>query len=113
MACLNQSICIGSAGTVHWNGTTLILIIIYLAILAVGFGAAWRHARWIALVPLTMNLGYALANGISRFSSWRYNLPVDWVIYFYFAIGVIEILGGLALLFGAKPCNSGVGQLAA
>ena len=50
-----------------------------------------------------MNLGYALANGIARFSSWRYNLPVDWVIYFYFAIGAIEILGGLALLFGAKP----------
>jgi hypothetical protein len=47
-------------------------------------------------------LGYTLANGISRFSSWRYNLPVDWVVYFYFAIGAIEILGGLTLLFGAK-----------
>lgn len=92
---------------ISWDGSlewyNLALVIIYLGILAVGFGAAWHRLKWIGLVPLAFNLGYALANGISRFSSWRYNLPVDWVIYFYFAIGIIEILGGLALLLGAKP----------
>ncbi|MBV5331812.1 hypothetical protein JZU69_05515, partial [bacterium] len=80
----------------------LVLVIFYLAIIAVGLGAAWRRTGWIGLLPLAVNLGYALANGIARFSSWRYNLPVDWVIYFYFAIGAMEILGGLTLLFGAK-----------
>ncbi len=91
---------------VTWNGSlewyNLALFIFYLAVLAIGVGTAWRRAGWIALVPLAFNLGYALANGIARFSSWRYNLPVDWVFYFYFAIGAIEVLGGLALLFGAK-----------
>ena len=91
---------------VTWDGTlawyNLVLLLIYLAIIAVGFGAAWRRIGWIGLLPLAVNLGYTLANGISRFSSWRYNLPVDWVIYFYFAIGAVEILGGLTLLFGAK-----------
>ncbi len=91
---------------ISWNGSlewyNLALVIIYLGVLAVGIGAAWHRLKWIALVPLAFNLSYALANGISRFSSWRYNLPVDWVIYFYFAIGVIEILGWFALLFGAK-----------
>ncbi len=91
---------------VAWDGTlawyNLVLLLMYLAIIAVGFGAAWRRIGWIGLVPLAVNLGYTLANGISRFSSWRYNLPVDWVIYFYFAIGAMEILGGLTLLFGAK-----------
>ena len=91
---------------VAWDGTlawyNLALIIFYLAIIAVGVGAAWRRTGWIGFLPLAVNLGYALANGISRFSSWRYNLPVDWVIYFYFAIGAIEILGGVTLLFGAK-----------
>jgi hypothetical protein len=43
-----------------------------------------------------------LANGVSRFSSWRYNLPVDWVIYFYFSVGAAEALGSIAILFGAK-----------
>ncbi len=91
---------------VTWDGTlawyNLALLLIYLAIIAVGFGATWRRAGWIGLLPLAVNLGYTLANGISRFSSWRYNLPVDWVIYFYFAIGAMEILGALTLLFGAK-----------
>jgi hypothetical protein len=91
---------------VAWDGSlawyNLALLIIYLAVIAIGFGAVWRRAGWIGLLPLAVNLGYAFANGISRFSSWRYNLPVDWVIYFYFAIGAMEILSGLTLLFGAK-----------
>jgi hypothetical protein len=82
-----------------------LLLVFYLAIIAVGLGSAWNRAGWIGLTPLAVNLGYALANGISRFSSWRYNLPVDWVVYFYFAIGVIQILGGFVLLFGAKIEN--------
>ncbi len=94
---------------VSWNGTltwyNLLLVLLYLAILAIGLAAAWRRLRWVGLVPLAFNLGYALSNGISRFSSWRYNMPVDWVIYFYFAIGIVEILGGLTLLFGAKEEN--------
>jgi len=91
---------------VAWDGTlawyNLLLVILYLAIIAVGFGTAWRRAGWLGLLPLAVNLGYTLANGIARFSSWRYNMPVDWVFYFYFAIGTMEILGGLTLLFGAK-----------
>lgn len=87
-------------GSLEWYNMGLILW--YLAVLAIGFGTVWRRMGWIALVPLAHNLGYAFANGIARFSSWRYNLPVDWVFYFYFAIGIIEILGSLALLFGAK-----------
>jgi len=91
---------------VEWDGSlewyNIILVLVYLAILAVGFGAAWRRMGWLGLVPLAFNVGYALSNGIARFSSWRYNLPADWVIYFYFGIGVVEILGGLSLLFGAK-----------
>lgn len=95
---------------VSWDGSltwyNLVLLLVYLAVIAVGFGVSWRRWQWIGLVPLAVNLGYVLANGISRFSSWRYNLPVDWVIYFYFAIGVVEILGGLFLLFGVNPFSN-------
>jgi hypothetical protein len=91
---------------VTWDGTlpwyNVALLVFYLAIIAVGLGAAWRRAGWLGLLPLAVNLGYTLASSISRFSGWRYNLPVDWVIYFYFAIGAMELLGGLTLLFGAK-----------
>jgi hypothetical protein len=56
----------------------------------------------MGLAPLVFNLGYAFANGISRFSSWRYNLPVDWVIYFYSAVGMVEVLALLLSLFGIR-----------
>lgn len=89
-----------------WDGTlpwyNVALLIFYLAVIALGLGAAWRRTGWLGLIPLAVNLGYVLANGISRFSGWRYNLPVDWVIYFYFALGAMELFGGLTLLFGAK-----------
>jgi len=91
---------VGWDGSLEWYN--VVLVVLYLAILAVGFSAAWIRLRWIGLVPLAFNLGYALANGISRFSAWRYNLPVDWIFYFYFAIGFMEIFGGIASLFGAK-----------
>jgi len=86
--------------TITWQNSLLLLS--YLAVIAVGLGSAWKRWRWIGLLPLTFNLGYAAANGIGRFSGWRYNLPADWIAYFYFGIGVAEIFLGLAKIFGAR-----------
>ncbi len=91
---------------VGWDGTlawyNVLLLIFYLAVISIGFGISWRRLGWLALLPLAFNLGYAISNGISRFSSWRYNLPVDWVVYFYFGIGIMEIFSFMASLLGAK-----------
>jgi hypothetical protein len=65
-------------------------------------GASWRRWRWAGSLPLAFNLGYALANGIGRFSGWRYDLPADWIAYFYFGIGFVEILLWVAKTFGAR-----------
>jgi len=86
----------------HLTWYNLLLVILYLLIIAVGLGSAWMRLRWIGLVPLAFSLGYALANGIARFSGWRYDLPADWVSYFYFGIGVAEIFSWCALFFGAS-----------
>jgi hypothetical protein len=89
-----------------WNGTlgspNLLLVVIYLGIIALGLVAAWSRLRWAGLLPLGMSLGYSLANGIARFSGWRYNLPADWIAYFYFAVGVAEILIIVAASLGVK-----------
>jgi len=88
----------------EWDGKlawyNLLLIIFYLAVMALGIGAAWNRLKWIGLTPLAISLGYALSNGITRFSAWRYNLPVDWVPYFYFGVGVMEIFSLATRLFG-------------
>ncbi|HEY3473676.1 MAG TPA: hypothetical protein VGK56_03650, partial [Anaerolineales bacterium] len=47
-------------------------------------------------------LGYSLATAVGRFSGWRYDLPADWVWYFYFGIGFAELLLHAALIFGAR-----------
>ena len=88
----------------NWDGhLSLInqfLLIFYLAIIALGIGATWKKLKWVGLVPLAFNFGYALSNGVARFSGWRYDFPADWVAYFYFGIGFIELLSILASLFG-------------
>jgi hypothetical protein len=88
----------------NWNGTldapNLGLVALYLGIIALGISSAWSHVRWAGLVPLGLSLGYALANGIARFSGWRYDLPADWIGYFYFALGVAEILLLIAAALG-------------
>jgi hypothetical protein len=91
---------VGWDGTLEWYN--VLLLIFYLALIGLGLGAAWRRMGWLGLLPLAFNLGYTLANGISRFSSWRYNLPIDWVIYFYFGIGVLELFSLITSWFGKK-----------
>lgn len=89
-----------------WNGQleayNVLLVILYLAFISLGLGRAWHTLGWTGLVPLAFNLGYALSNGISRFSGWRYNLPVDWIIYFYAALGIAEALRLAALSFNSS-----------
>lgn len=91
---------VGWDGTLEWYN--VLLLILYLAVIALGLGVSWRRLGWLGLLPLAFNLGYTLANGISRFSSWRYNLPIDWVIYFYFGIGILELFSLVASLFNGR-----------
>ncbi|MFL7869875.1 MAG: ArnT family glycosyltransferase [Anaerolineales bacterium] len=95
-------------GRLAWYNNLLLLV--YLGIIAIGLGAAWRRWRWAGLLPLAFNLGYALANGIGRFSGWRYDLPADWIAYFYFAIGFIEVLLWVASVFGASPSETDIAK---
>ncbi|MCJ7434785.1 MAG: glycosyltransferase family 39 protein, partial [Anaerolineales bacterium] len=89
-----------------WNGNlewyNVLLLIFYLAVISVGLAAAWKRLRWAGLLPLAFNFAYVLATAIGRFSGWRYDLPADWVPYFYFGIGFAEIITLIALLFGAQ-----------
>jgi hypothetical protein len=89
-----------------WDGSlawyNLALVLLYLAVIALGLGSAWRRGRWLGLLPLAFNVGYSAATAIGRFSGWRYDLPADWVPYFYFALGFAELLVIAATLLGAN-----------
>lgn len=93
----------------NWNGHlewyNLALLILYLTVIAIGLGAAWRRWRWMGLLPFVVSVGYALATAIGRFSGWRYDLPADWAWYFYFGIGFAELLRHVASMFGMKQAR--------
>ncbi len=78
------------AERLSFQGTDRLLMIGYLLLFAFGLAAAWQRNRWRGLLPLFLTFGYALSNGVARFSGWRYNLPADWVGYFYLILGAIE-----------------------
>lgn len=88
-------------GGLAWYNAALILV--YLGVISFGLGSAWRRWRWLGLLPLAFSLGYALATAVSRYSSWRYDFPADWIAYFYFGLGFAELLRLFAGLFDPDP----------
>jgi len=82
-----------------------------LVLLATGIGTAWSRGRGAGLLPLAVNAAYSLSNALVRNSGWRFNLPVDWVGYLYYAIGLAQLcLWGLAF-FRNKEASLDSGAL--
>lgn len=96
----------GWDGSLEWYN--LLLVLLYLGVIALGLAACWRRWRWMGLLPLGFNIGYTLATAVGRFSGWRYDMPADWVPYFYFAMGFAELLGLMGALFGHRAAEDAV-----
>jgi len=90
-----------------WQGEISFSMGIFLAmnlmVLSLGFGVVWKRAGFVAFVPFVVLLFYNLANAFARTSGGRYIVPVDWVIYFYYAIGLVEIIRFCISMFGFQP----------
>jgi hypothetical protein len=69
----------------------VMLLILNMGLVALGIAAAWQKLGWGGLIPLSMNLMYNLATAIFQVSGMRFVLPVIWIVYFYFALGVLQI----------------------
>jgi hypothetical protein len=63
-----------------------------LIVFSIGIGTTWKRVKYPALVPLMVFLFYSLANAFARTSGGRYIVPVDWVVYFYYALGLVEVI---------------------
>ncbi|HXF86540.1 MAG TPA: glycosyltransferase family 39 protein [Anaerolineales bacterium] len=87
-------------GSLEWYNR--VLVFLYLTVISLGLGAAWKRWRWIGLTPFVFSWGYSLGTAVGRFSGWRYDLPADWVAYFYFGIGFAEIVRNAILIFNGN-----------
>ena len=90
----------------YWNGgfavSARIFLMINLFLIALGMGASWKSAGLSGLVPLGTFLFYNLANAFARTSGGRYVVPMDWIVLFYFALGLFQIILWGMTLFGLK-----------
>ncbi|MBX3048335.1 MAG: hypothetical protein KIT46_05020 [Anaerolineales bacterium] len=79
-----------------WDGRlaleSVLPIALNLFLVALGLAVAWRQARWAGLVPLVINLGFTANLALARVSGWRYNLPADWSLVLYYALGLGQLL---------------------
>lgn len=89
----------------RWDGRKInpaqaVILAFYLCVLSIGIGASWKKARWMGILPLAIHLAYIMSIAVARRSGWRFVLPTDWVVYFYFVIGMLECLVMLRALLG-------------
>lgn len=79
----------------EWTGSLTIenriMLFINLILIALGISAAWTRWKLIGLIPFLVELLYFFANALARTSGSRYLVPVDWVVYFYYGIGLFQI----------------------
>ena len=98
----------------YWDGSLTdwakICILLNLALLALGFGTAWKRARWLGLLPLFILLTYYLADSFGRTSGGRYLVPADWVVPIYYVLGLFTVLEIITSLFTKRPEIAGSPQ---
>lgn len=90
------------------NFRNLVLIIINLALISAGFSAGFSKNRKGVLLLIGFFLYYNLTSSIARLSGWRFILPVDWIIFSLYALGLLEALKAVLtrvprLGFNASP----------
>ncbi len=79
------------------------LILVYLALICIGIGSAFRRAGPAGLLSLWIHLVYNAGTSAALNSGFRFVLPVDWVDYFYLACGVtVGMEALLRLVVGAN-----------
>jgi hypothetical protein len=78
------------------NLPNLLVFLVNFAMIALGFSTAFRKLPWAVLAMVGFHIAYSLSSAVVRLSGWRFILPVDWVIYAFYAFGLVE---GLIWLF--------------
>jgi hypothetical protein len=75
------------------------MLIINLAVVALGVGAASRRNGWRGWIPMAEMGIFLAANSLARTSGGRYLVPVDWILVIYFAIAAAELLDAVQSFF--------------
>jgi hypothetical protein len=90
----------------YWDGDLGIGAGLFLAInlilISLGIGISWKFAGKSGLVLLGIFIFYNLANAVARTSGGRYIVPADWIVFFYFSLGLLQAILWGGSLFGLQ-----------
>ncbi len=90
----------------QWDGnlpiTQLILIIVNLFFVSLGIVYAWQRHRWGGLIPGFCFLIYDFGLSFSLTSGGRYIVPINWVVFFYYGLGILSILKFFFVAFESR-----------
>ncbi len=96
----------------YWDGalspSAKVLLPVNLVFVALGIGLAWKRARLTGLFPLFGMLLYFSINSLARTSGGRYLVPADWVVIFYYTLGLAALFEFASAWFGntVSPTNT-------
>ena len=76
-------------------------ILINLGMVSLDVAFSWKTHHWKGLIPLGLFLVYNLAISISLTSGGRYIVPINWIVFLYYALGIYVLLEALLNLL--KP----------
>lgn len=89
-----------------WTGSFTPVSFLFFALniffIVLGISLAWKHWQFLGLIPLAIFLFYDVSNGFARTSGGRYIVPIDWIVIFYFLIGVFQFIIVLANSVGLR-----------
>jgi hypothetical protein len=82
----------GSLWSPEWDGqlnlNQSVFFAANLVVIGLGISLAWKRMRWAGVSPLVIFMAYQSSNALARTSGGRYLVPTDWVLLFYFAVGI-------------------------
>ena len=73
--------------------TNIIIISLNLFLIIIGIIYLFNKFGIAGLTPLIIQIGYTFGNGVAITSGGRYIIPIIWVSYLYFSIGVVYFIG--------------------
>lgn len=82
--------------TMTWHGelqaSQIPFLLINLLLLSLGLGWSWERWKWAGIFPAGIFVGYIITLGLARSSGSRYIVPIDWILFFYYILGMIVLV---------------------
>jgi hypothetical protein len=95
-----------------WQGElssqATVMLAIGLAVVALGVGAVAQKSLRLGLLLPAVFLIYASANSLARTSGGRYVVPIDWILFLFFGVGLWFLVEAASMFFQRQPGEGGI-----